>query len=143
MKIQSGIYCITFLPTQQKYIGSTKNFSVRFAGHRHDLHNNDHHSWKLQQLWNKSQNESDLAFIVLEIVKDLDYLLEREQFWLDALKPELNVINKAHRLKPESQAMPWLGKHRPEDTRKKISEAHKGKMPKNLSYLQSLPRSAE
>src|SRR3990167_2362363 len=102
MKTQSGIYCITFLPTQQKYIGSTNNIGRRFAGHKSDLRRNEHHSWKLQQLWNKSQNENDLAFIVLEVVENLENLIEREQFWLDILKPDLNVTEKAHRLKPEN-----------------------------------------
>lgn len=127
MGTQSGIYCITFLPTQQKYIGSTKKFSTRFSGHKHDLRNNDHHSWKLQQLWNESQNEIDLAFIILEVVEDLGNLIEREQFWLDALKPELNVMNKAHRLKPESQVSPWAGKHRSQEVRDKISKSLTGR----------------
>ena len=127
METQSGIYCITFLPTQQKYIGSTTKFRKRFAEHRNELKRNEHHSWKLQKLWNKSQNENDLAFIVLEIVENHERLMEREQFWLDIIKPDLNTIEKAHRLKPESIVRPWLGKHRPEDTRKKISESLLGR----------------
>lgn len=127
MSGQSGIYCIEFLPTQQKYIGSTKKFSTRFAGHRSDLKRGEHHSYKLQKLWNENKRDEDLSFVILETVEDLDKLMEREQFWLDFIKPELNVIDKAHRLKPESLVSPWLGKHRPEDTKEKISQSLTGR----------------
>jgi hypothetical protein len=64
-------------------------------------------------VWNK-YGEASFSFEILERVEDLSLLLEREQYWIDTLKPE---VNKA--IKAESG---FLGlKHSPE-TRKKLRD---------------------
>jgi group I intron endonuclease len=86
MKI-ACIYKIVNKINNKIYIGSTNNFSQRKRQHLHDLrykkHGNDH----LQKSFNK-YGECNFYIDILELV-DIEFLISREQFWIDSL----NVIN--------------------------------------------------
>jgi group I intron endonuclease len=85
----AGIYKIQ-ASNGKFYIGSAShNFRRRWKNHINDLQKNKHHSKYLQNIYNK-YGEDSLFFEVVEIVGDTSTILEREQFWIDALKPELN-----------------------------------------------------
>ena len=81
----SGIYKITCTGNNKYYIGSASDFCVRWSTHLYDLRNNKHHSSYMQNSFNK-YGEQSFKFDIIESVKDLGDLLEREQFWLDKTK---------------------------------------------------------
>lgn len=92
--IISCIYKIKSKSTDKIYIGSAVNFVNRKRCHLSDLRKNKHHSILLQRICNKYGIE-DFEFIILERVYDKNKLIEREQFYIDQLKPHLNILPKA------------------------------------------------
>jgi group I intron endonuclease len=99
---QLGIYKISHLSKPDLfYIGSAtanrkvkdcqKGFYRRFLEHLHFLENNKHTSKYLQNVVNK-YGLQDIRFEILEIVEteDRNVVLEREQYYLDTLKPAYN-----------------------------------------------------
>ena len=112
-----GIYQIRNLENGKRYIGSAMSFRHRRRRHFGDLCRGDHHNRYLQNAWNL-YGEKAFAFEVLEYVIDPEQLIEREQYYLDTLKPEYNICSIA-----ESP----LGTKRTEETRRKMSEAQKGR----------------
>lgn len=87
---KSGIYCILNLLNQKKYIGSSKNIYDRLVNHKMMLNNNKHHNNYLQNSWNKYKS-NNFIYIILEECDKLK-LIEREQFYIDTLKPEYNFV---------------------------------------------------
>lgn len=148
-----GIYCIYNITTSKFYIGSTIAIIYRWYNHRKDLRNNNHCSKYLQHSYNK-HGESAFQFYLIEIVKDKNKLLEREQWWLDITRcylPEIGYntarvagsmlgtkqtkehiekrIRRGHKQSPEviaKIAIANTGKTRTEETKKKMSEKRKG-----------------
>jgi group I intron endonuclease len=90
----SGIYKIENFNNKNIYVGSAKNFDSRWRYHKRDLRRNCHCNKKLQHSWNK-YGEELFIFVKLEIVDDIKMLIEREQYWMDTLKPEYNLAPKA------------------------------------------------
>lgn len=90
----SGIYCITSKFNNKKYIGQSINIALRWRDHLNKLKLNKHCNKHLQNHFNKYLIE-DLTFEVLEEVIDLNLLTEREQYYLDLLKPEFNACPAA------------------------------------------------
>jgi group I intron endonuclease len=82
----SGIYKITNIKTNKFYIGSSKHLNERWQEHKEMLRNNKHINPKLQNSWNYHGGESAFVFEILENA-DPEKILEREQFYLDTLKP--------------------------------------------------------
>lgn len=126
--INSGIYQIRNIVNNKKYIGSAVNFMKRWRGHKNDLNKNIHSNPILQAAWNK-YGESAFVFEIKEIVPkknlstvDFRNLLvhDREQYYLDIIKPEYNVC---------LQAGSHLGVVRSVETLKKMSIAHRGIRP--------------
>ena len=115
----SGIYMIKCATNGDRYIGSAKSLFSRKSDHWINLRKNKHHNKHLQNVWNK-YGEFSFAFEILEFVKDEARLLEREQYWIDKLKPELNKAIKA-----ESG---FLGLKHSKDTLDKLSKAQKERL---------------
>lgn len=98
-----GIYCIRCLISGKRYIGSSKAIRMRWSHHRNSLRRGKHTSPRLQKAWNK---HGEAAF-VFEVIEECsrDDLFIREQFHIDALKPDYNsmlmvrVITKEMRAK--------------------------------------------
>jgi len=89
MKI-AGIYAIKQISTGIQYIGSSVNISRRWNKHRSDLNSGKHHAPWLQRSWTK-HGATDFEFLLLETVKTLDDLRERERVWL--LKADVTFNN--------------------------------------------------
>lgn len=90
----TGVYEIVCLPTGRRYIGSTGwSFSKRWSKHRRDLRAGRHPSPRFQHAWAK-HGEAAFEFRVLEETPP-DRAVEREQVWLDRLRPEFNVNRQA------------------------------------------------
>jgi len=119
MKNESGIYLITCRPTSEKYVGSACNLSRRTKEHKYALNHGIHYNYKLQAEWERYTSD-EFLFSVLELVPDKNLLLEREQFWMDAIKPEFNIA-------PTSRH-PAFGIKRTEETRRKLSVSKKKQM---------------
>jgi len=147
--MKSGIYQIKNLANGKIYIGSAVNIKGRWKRHKSDLLLNKHHSRYLQNACNKYGFKS-FEFSILEYVEEESKLLEREQYFIDTLKPEYNMhpiagspmgikrseetkkkISESHKGEKNYN----YGKHTSEDIRKKISESHKGE--KNQNYGKS------
>jgi group I intron endonuclease len=137
----SGVYAIVNKENGKRYIGSSYRIENRWSEHKRDLRLNRHHSPLLQNAWNK-YGEDYFDFVVIQKCSPTNLVI-CEQFYLDEeIKPEYNSypyasmvgmteeeINKRH----ESQ----IGRPHPhkgdkgrivsEETRAKMSFAHKGK----------------
>lgn len=112
----AGIYSITNTLNGHKYIGSAISVSRRWKGHINHLNANTHHSAHLQSAWNKYGADC-FEFTVLERCEK-ERLIEREQFYIDLEQPVYNM---------SPTAGSSLGIKRSEETRRRLSEAKKGK----------------
>lgn len=83
---KSGIYKITIL--YNTYIGSSSNLNRRLWEHKWRLKNNKHSNTHLQNVYNK-HTIINLTIEILEYC-ELNILLEREQHYINLLKPNLN-----------------------------------------------------
>lgn len=88
----SGIYLILSQVNGWIYVGSAINFKARKCGHFTRLRNNIHPNQKLQNHYNKYPD--DLWFAIIEFCPK-EKLIEREQYYIDTLKPEFNIRIKA------------------------------------------------
>jgi len=84
------IYLLTCNKTLERYIGSAHYLRRRFNEHLYWLKRGEHANYKLQALWDK-HGETAFELTVLEYLQDPSVILVREQFWIDTLKPELNI----------------------------------------------------
>lgn len=141
-----GIYKITCTPNGKIYIGSSVNIMRRWQAHKSFLNNNLHTNRYLQSAWNK-YGESAFIFEIVERCLP-DMLENREQFWLDTLRPydrsigfNLAKFSDAPRrgrigtmrgksVSPETKMKLRtinLGKRHSQETRAKMSVSQKGK----------------
>lgn len=90
--MKSGIYKITNEVTGKFYIGSAKDIDWRWYVHKHDLRTKTHCNPKLQHSWDYHGEEKFLFTVIEEVEPEQAKLFEREQYYLDTLKPyERNV----------------------------------------------------
>jgi len=78
------------------YVGKRKHHSGiynRWTSHLSDLRNNRHHSSRLQNVVNKHGIEG-LEFSIIEVCNTKD-CIEREQYYLDTMKPAYNTCKIA------------------------------------------------
>ena len=112
--IKTGIYKIVSKNSGEFYIGSSQNLRKRELDHLSLLRNKKHPNRYLQSVWNKYQ---DLFFIVVEECS-IEFLIEREQYYIDTLLPKYN-------LRPIAESN--RGWNMSEESKLKISKANKGK----------------
>lgn len=135
----SGIYCLKNTIDDRCYIGSAQKLNYRLWNHKHKLIKGNHANNILQNFVNKSGIDK-IYFEILETVS-IDKLLEREQYYIDTLKPEFNILkiagSSAGTIMSEEQKVK-ISKNRTgilhtEDTKKRISESMKG-VPKTKEH---------
>lgn len=134
-EITSGIYKIQNLVNNKIYIGSAVNLSRRKNSHSHYLRKNKHPNIHLQRSYNK-YNEEDFMFSVIEKCS-LEVLIDKEQFYIDTLKPDYNICKIAGSSigrKPTKETINKMKEsHSKRDcshsneTKIKMSQSHKGK----------------
>lgn len=115
MGIHSVIYAIFNIVNDHCYIGQTSDKDFRWREHKKQLKGFYHHSLYLQRAWCK-YGEENFIFVTLQKVPT-NKLTEREQIWIDRLKPEYNMA-------PVAGSM--LGYKHSDEARQNMSEAHKG-----------------
>lgn len=81
--MNSGVYKIMNVKNGKFYIGSAKDFKVRWNRHLYDLRRGAHCNIYIQRAYNK-YGEGVFSFEIIEIVGNL---LEREQYWIDKMRP--------------------------------------------------------
>ena len=84
----SGVYKITNNITGDFYIGSSKNIKQRWYSHRDKIFWQQRPGMRLYQAFIK-YGLDNFKFEVIEETVDLK---EREQYWIDTLKPSYNNI---------------------------------------------------
>jgi group I intron endonuclease len=83
----AGVYAITHLASEYRYVGSARNIAKRWSRHRGDLNGNQHHCPYLQRVWNKHGGAAAFKFEILEACLDEPTILvSREQWWIDHFK---------------------------------------------------------
>ncbi len=123
----SGIYRILCTITGKQYIGSSINLRSRWNDHRSQLRRDAHPNQLLQYAWNKYGSDA-FIFEVIELVL-IPFLLEREQYWLDKIKPF--APRKGFNIARSAQAFHLGLTHTPEAIAK-MSAARLGKPSTNL-----------
>lgn len=80
-----GVYRITNIVNGKSYIGSSIDVANRFSEHKRTLKNESHRNIYLQRAWRK-YGEDAFKFEMLEEVLEDEFLLTREQAWIDKLQ---------------------------------------------------------
>src|SRR5574343_405444 len=127
MNRSCGIYKIKNIKNNKIYIGSSNYIEKRWVRHKLDLKYNCHHSRYLQRSYNNNGLDN-YEFTILELCEE-SKLLDREQYYLDNLKPEYNTSITADRcthnedtkkelsIRMSGKNNPWYGKKRPEHSK--------------------------
>jgi group I intron endonuclease len=126
---KSGIYQINI--GDGFYIGSAISLTKRRNQHFSDLRASRHANIHLQRAFNK---HGSIYFEIVEIVEDVARLIEREQFYIDTMKPRYNIAVTAgsqlgFRHSAESRALiskVQKGRVLSPETCRKMSEARQG-----------------
>ncbi len=116
----SGIYIILNIKNGHIYIGQAQDFKFRWSRHKTMLKGRYHENDHLQNAWNK-YGEKSFKFKVLEYCS-VDQLDEREQHFLDVYTDKGICYNIA-----KDATAPMRGISPSAETRRKLSEANKGK----------------
>lgn len=136
----SGIYAIRNNTNGKIYVGSAVDLKRRFKEHKTMLNAGKHHSEKLQRAWNKYGADA-FDFDVIEQIEDKTWLILLEQFWITELRSVergYNVCPNAGSILGVKRGQETLSKMSawqkgisrgpmPEEQKRKISEANKGK----------------
>lgn len=131
---KKGVYCIEI--HGKKYIGSTCNsFRKRWYHHKSQLKYNTHFNRYMQNAYNK-YGPNNTIYSIVEIVEDADKICEREQYYVEQMKPQFNVRTVARSnlgVKLSAEAKAKISKAKKgcyvsKETRKKIGEAGKGRI---------------
>jgi len=119
---ENGIYKITNIKNNKFYVGSAVNFKIRFQSHLNKLKRDSHPNKYLQNTYNK-YGLNIFAVEIIELVKNENELLKREQNYLDQFYDDQEMC---YNLCPTAGSA--LGRKHSNETKKKISEAHFGKI---------------
>ena len=84
----SGVYKITNNITGEFYIGSSCNIKQRWSQHRNPAAQKRQPNSKLY----KDMASYGLDNFTIEVIEETDNLKEREQYWIEQLKPSYNSI---------------------------------------------------
>lgn len=138
MKQRTSIYKIqSKINPNRLYIGSSVNYKKRWNHHISDLRKGVHHSAKLQRHFNK-YGEDDLQFVVI-MGCDKDDILDKEQFFLDSMKPYFNSCPIAGTCKNMPRSSETIEKQRKSMTGKKWTEEQRQRFSMKLKGNKHIP----
>ena len=86
------IYKLSF-PTNDTYIGSTKNLPQRLRSHRKNLKKKTHINHLLQQAYNQCSNQMQISILFSGETNNQKIQFQKEQEFISKHKPSLNLIN--------------------------------------------------
>jgi len=116
MEAKIGVYCIENIENNKKYIGSSKHVYKRRNSHFNELKRGKHKNIKLQRSYDKHGRDK-FVFYIIEVIDSEIKLIEREQFYIDKIKPEYNINLIANSS---------LGVKRSDETKEKVRQANLG-----------------
>lgn len=117
----SGIYKLTNLSNGKIYVGSYEDIKKRWNAHRSSVRSSVRSGVTLISRALLKYRENNFEWEILEECSS-HILLKREQFYLDTLQPFGNRGYNLARVAGNTKGIPCL-----ENTKKKISQANKGK----------------
>lgn len=132
-KGKSGIYIITNLENNKVYIGQSIDLWTRInEGYFQKLPKGKGHNIHLQRAWDK-YGKKNFSFKVLEYIKDINSLNERETYWIK----EYNSTNNkfGYNIQPEGGSN--RGVKVSDETKRKISIATSGENNPNYGKIPS------
>lgn len=118
--MNSGIYCIFCVKARKRYIGSTRNFRARHAGHKSQLRKGNHSNHKLQEAYNNPKDHCLVFFVIERCLPEA--LADREQFYIDLFRSVEKGFNVCTSSRNTSN-MVWT-----EEQRKRSSAEKQGKI---------------
>jgi group I intron endonuclease len=92
VKSESGIYVIVNAINNHKYVGQSSDLLSRMKSHLRDLKYNRHANPYLQNAYNL-HGRSSFVFLVLEYLPGVENLDLKEQYWIERIKPEYNIVH--------------------------------------------------
>ena len=108
------------------YVGCARNIRRRFNQHRYTLMRRIHRNFLLQRAWDKHGEE--MQFLVIEEVNDSGHLSDREQFYIDTMKPWANISDaRGSNAHTDATKSKMRGRKFTEEHRRKLSESRIGK----------------
>ena len=135
--IKSGVYQIRNLINNKVYVGSAVDINRRKREHYTQLSKGKHCNQKLQNAYNQYGVEN-FSFEIVESVEDPQQLISREQYYID----KFNAVNEGYNICPI--AGNTLGVYPSNESRQKMSEAHKGVgkgIPKSEEHKKKISKS--
>lgn len=93
--VMSGVYTIRNPRTGNFYVGSSVDVFRRLRAHLHQLRGGRHHSYRMQALWRKYQDQS-LEFCVETIDLERQTSLAIEHYVLQNMTPAYNTSTDAY-----------------------------------------------
>lgn len=114
-----GIYSITNLINNKKYIGQSVDVYTRWRNHKSALKHNRHNNEHLQNAWN-TYGSQNFIFEILEIC-NIDEIDDIEQRYIELF----DTVNSEYGYNNESGG--HENKSLSEQSRKKIADKHKGR----------------
>jgi group I intron endonuclease len=118
----AGIYALLNIINGKYYTSSAVDFKDRWRLHLFALNNSKHHNRHLQKAWNK-YGADNFIFVVLQYSDN--WLEQLEQHWIDKL--DATNIDLGYNICKAGRNR--FGVKASEETRAKLSAAHKGKIP--------------
>jgi len=117
-----GIYCIKNLIDNKTYIGQSVDIKRRFRKHKSCLRKNIHGNPYLQNSWNKYGEENFEFSIIEECKNDWEILNLKELYYIHTYNSFVEE-NNGYNLILGSNKGGFIS----EETRKRMSDSHKGK----------------
>jgi group I intron endonuclease len=128
-----AIYCITNLVTGYVYVGSTVNLYRRLIHHRAQLLLNRHSNLHLQRSFNNNGIDNFTIEVLEFCEKDSKELYHKEGLYC----LQYDKLYNQHTIEEISFGHTWTLN---DEVKKKMSNIKKGKIPKNLNYIQQKHR---
>jgi group I intron endonuclease len=118
---QSGVYKVTNILTGEFYIGSSIRIKNRWSS---QLSEQKHQRKFSCPLLYAAMSEYGIENFKVEIIEECEpvkaVLFEREQYYLDLLKPAYNKVLSAKGVQPD-----WNGAHHTKEAKANMSKVHK------------------
>lgn len=139
-KYKTGIYKVTI--ANHFYIGSAsskRGFYARWHRHASDFKNNKHNNSKFQNCYNKYNK---IQFDIIELCSP-EKCVEREQYYIDTLKPDLNIKLTADSPLGVKQSQETILKRISHIKGRKYSKEHRKKISEGLKRSWNDPNSKQ
>lgn len=124
-----SIYKITNKVTGMFYVGSARRTGDRLRTHKALLVKRKHPNYKIQKDFNLHGWDS-FSFEILELIEDVSIIFDKEQYYLDTLKPTYNIALSTKHF--------WAGSKHSEETKLKMSKARKTGRPTKREIRKSI-----